>query len=72
VELPWSVPQTLSATQSRIESYRLGVERVSPWFDVDTLEDLVNLRALLDRGVIRAPHTSEALKTVGELPSIEN
>lgn len=72
VELPWSTPRTMAATEDRLRSYRLTVERVSPWFDVDTLEDLVNLRALLERGVIHAPETWETLKSIGALPPIES
>ncbi len=72
VELPWSTPHTLAATEQRLRSYELTVERVSPWFDVDTLEDLVNLRALLERGVISAPKTWEAIKSIGDLPPIES
>ncbi|MEM6532090.1 MAG: TIGR04282 family arsenosugar biosynthesis glycosyltransferase [Myxococcota bacterium] len=65
-ELPWSAANTCDATSERLMSYGLTLARSSPWFDIDTAEDLHRLRDLLERGVIEAPDTSAALARLGD------
>jgi hypothetical protein len=59
--LPWSQPETLAATEARLESLGLRVGRVAPFFDVDLPADLERLEAELASGTLRAPATAEAL-----------
>ncbi|MEO1173365.1 MAG: hypothetical protein AAFX94_15130, partial [Myxococcota bacterium] len=59
----------LEATSSRLKRYGLSLARSSPWFDIDTVEDLQRLRSLLERGVIQAPETAAVLERIGDLPA---
>ncbi len=61
VDLPWSQPETLAATEARLVSLGLTVARVAPFFDVDVPADLERLETELTSGRLRAPATREAL-----------
>ncbi|MEM6273999.1 MAG: TIGR04282 family arsenosugar biosynthesis glycosyltransferase [Myxococcota bacterium] len=71
-DLPWSQPNTASATQIRLERQGFSVARASPWFDIDTLRDLHRLQGLLEREVITAPRTKAALEAYGALPPLQS
>jgi len=57
-DMPWSTHDVLPETMRRAEQRRLRLAQLSPWYDVDTSEDLDRLRAELARSEARiAPHT---------------
>ena len=57
-DMPWSTADVLPETVRRAEGRRLRLAQLSPWYDVDTSEDLERLRAELARSEARvAPHT---------------
>jgi rSAM/selenodomain-associated transferase 1 len=60
-DLPWSTPAVFDLTRGRIETAGLRCALLPPWFDVDTPEDLVRLRALLRESPDAAPATSRFL-----------
>lgn len=59
--LPWSSPDTLTATEARLQQRGLTVRRLPPFFDVDDADDLRRLRAFLDRAPDAAPATRAML-----------
>lgn len=59
--LPWSSDATLAATRARFAERGLRTTLLEPWFDVDRVDDLARLRALLSAGAIDAPVTSAEL-----------
>jgi len=59
--LPWSSRETLAATRARLVERGLSVGEVSPYFDVDTPDDLARLELLLASGEIDAPETRVSL-----------
>lgn len=62
-ELPWSQPTTFAATLARLEQRGLRVVVLERWWDVDEVEDLQRLQALLrSGGADRAPATAAACK----------
>ena len=61
-DLPWSRTDTFARTLERLLSRGLSVRVLAPWFDVDRPDDLVRLRALLERGEIVAPATQHWLR----------
>ena len=63
--LPWSDGQTFAATLARLRALRLRVTVLEPWFDVDRIEDLARLRALIRFGGLKAPETTKALAEIG-------
>jgi uncharacterized protein len=66
--LPWSVPQTLRATEARLRARGLSVALTRPWFDVDGPADLARLRVELSEGTVQARHTAELLATLRPKP----
>jgi rSAM/selenodomain-associated transferase 1 len=64
-DLPWSSADTLRATLERLRTFGLRAWVLEPWFDVDRLEDLERLRALIDDGTVRAPRTALILAGLG-------
>ncbi|MHB8416822.1 MAG: TIGR04283 family arsenosugar biosynthesis glycosyltransferase [Myxococcales bacterium] len=67
--LPWSEAGTLAATRARLEARGLSVRLLEPWFDVDRAEDLVRLRAAMERGEVDAPETARLLFREGPVPA---
>jgi glycosyltransferase A (GT-A) superfamily protein (DUF2064 family) len=59
--IAWSTAGVLAATRARAEAAGLAVHLLPPGFDVDEVADLVRLRALLARGEVRLPRTTEVL-----------
>jgi hypothetical protein len=47
---------------SALEQRALRTRLLEPWFDIGEPDDLYRLVDLLQRGVVRAPHTVEALE----------
>ena len=64
-DLPWSSVDTLHATLKRLRRFGLRARVLEPWFDVDRLEDLERLQALIDEGIVRAPRTALVLAGLG-------
>jgi rSAM/selenodomain-associated transferase 1 len=63
--IPWSAADTFEKTVARLRERGFEVEILPRWFDVDRVEDLSRLYALLSRGEIEAPETARALNAVG-------
>lgn len=65
-ELPWSQPTTFAATKTRFEERGLTVSVLDTWWDVDEVEDLDRLHALLQEahGAKRAPATAAVLASL--------
>jgi uncharacterized protein len=59
--IAWSTAGVLAATRVRAEAAGLAVHLLPPGFDVDEVADLVRLRALLARGEVSLPRTTEVL-----------
>ena len=59
--IAWSTAGVLEATRARAEAAGLAVHLLPPGFDIDEVVDLVRLRALLARGEVRLPRTTEVL-----------
>src|SRR5207249_2034146 len=59
--IAWSTAGVLAATRARAAAAGLAVHLLPPGFDVDEVADLVRLRALLARGEVRLPRTTEVL-----------
>src|SRR2546430_1702524 len=59
--IAWSTAGVLAATRAQAEAAGLAVHLLPPGFDVDEVADLVRLRALLARGEVRLPRTTEVL-----------
>lgn len=66
--LPWSSAETLDATAARLAAWGLSVGWAPRWFDVDRVDDLERLAALIAAGTVEAPHTRGALAALGRLP----
>jgi uncharacterized protein len=66
--LPWSGPDTLSATERRMRARGLKVVRVGRFYDVDGPADLARLRVELQEGTLQARHTQEVLRTLSVAP----
>jgi uncharacterized protein len=66
--LPWSRPETLRATVSRLRARGLSVATTRRWFDVDIPADLARLRVELAEGTVQARHTAEALAALAVRP----
>lgn len=64
--IPWSTPEVLEATLRRAGELSLGVERVSPWYDVDEPADLERLR-----GDVRAGSATARVLEELELDGVE-
>lgn len=60
--LPWSASDTFVRTLDRLRSRARRVEVLDSWFDVDRVEDLVRLQALIRKGQIVAPRTEQLLR----------
>lgn len=61
--LPWSTPQTSSATLERLTSRGLKVALLPLGFDVDEVEDLSRLRDVLAMDPTLAPRTAALLRS---------
>jgi rSAM/selenodomain-associated transferase 2/rSAM/selenodomain-associated transferase 1 len=61
-DLPWSRSDTFVRTLARLRERGLRTELIDPWFDVDRVEDLEQLRALIEGGAIDAPRTASVLE----------
>lgn len=61
--LPWSQPTTFAASKQRLEERGFRVAILDLWWDVDEVEDLQRLHALLAeaRGSERAPATAAVM-----------
>jgi rSAM/selenodomain-associated transferase 1 len=66
--IEWSRPSTLEQTIQCLSHQGLSVAVVQDWFDIDTVEDLVKLRALLENHLIECPYTQRALERIGRRP----
>ena len=60
-DLPWSSPETFTATRDRLQERGLNTATIAPWFDLDTPEDLQRVREKIEAGTIHAPHLANAL-----------
>lgn len=60
----WSHPQTLSDTEARLRTAGMGLGYTSPWFDLDTVDDLRRARALLETGSATGPHLAAAVESL--------
>lgn len=60
--ITWSTGAVYEQTLKRAEKGGLSVHRQSPWYDVDTPEDLERLRKELAQNPEAAPRTREALE----------
>jgi rSAM/selenodomain-associated transferase 1 len=59
-DLPWSTPDTLTATRARLET--VGAVALAPaWYDLDELDDLRRLRA--DPALAYCPHTNRLVQS---------
>jgi rSAM/selenodomain-associated transferase 1 len=56
----WSAPDTLAQVERRLGAVGLSSARLPGWFDVDTLDGLHRLAALVARGTVVAPATARA------------
>lgn len=65
----WSTSHTRADTMVRLRSLGLAVVKVTPWFDVDEVDDLHRLRHLGDRLRRAAPETARVLDTLALAPS---
>lgn len=60
-DIPWSSPQTLAATQTRLRALAARWAELPPWYDVDGLPDLLRLQTELQ---VRTSHDEfAALRT---------
>ena len=62
-DVPWSTSEVLEVTLRRATKAGLTTERLPPWFDVDTAEDLERLRASLANVPATASRTGGWLAT---------
>jgi uncharacterized protein len=60
-DIPWSTSAVLEVTLQRARAAGLRTVCVSPWFDVDTPDDLTRLRAALNENPHVAPATRRFL-----------
>lgn len=60
-EVPWSTSEVLAITLHRARAAGLRTACMSPWFDVDTSDDLTRLGAVLTETPHAAPATSRFL-----------
>lgn len=67
--IEWSTSHTRADTKARLRSLGKAVVRVTPWFDVDEVDDLRRLRHLGDRLRRAAPETARVLDTLALAPS---
>lgn len=63
----WSTAETRIETERRLRSLRRSVVEVTPWFDVDEVEDLERLRHLGERLARTAPETARVLEDIPRL-----
>jgi glycosyltransferase A (GT-A) superfamily protein (DUF2064 family) len=70
-DVPWGGPRVLRVTLERARVAGIDVERLEPWYDVDTGEDLSRLRNdLWRRGAgARAPATRRRLARLAPVDS---
>lgn len=61
--IPWSAPTTCLGTIAKLQSAGLTVYILDDWFDVDTVQDLKKLNALIAAKQIEAPRTQHFLET---------
>lgn len=60
-EVSWASGESCESIVCALQRRNLRTTMLEPWFDVDEPNDLYRLVDLLQRGVVRAPHTAEAL-----------
>jgi len=60
----WSSSRTRADTKARLRSLGLSILKVTPWFDIDVVDDLYRLRHLGDRLRRAAPETARVLDTL--------
>ena len=65
----WSTSRTRADTKARLRALGLAVMKVTPWFDVDVVDDLHRLKHLGDRLRRTAPETARVLDTLVLAPS---
>lgn len=63
-KLPWSHPDTFTATLARLHECGMNTVVLDPWFDIDRPADLHRLHALLRSRVLNAPETLHTLLSV--------
>jgi uncharacterized protein len=61
--IPWSAPTTCLETIAKLQAAGLTVYILDDWFDVDTIQDLEKLNALIKANQIEAPRTQRFLGT---------
>jgi rSAM/selenodomain-associated transferase 1 len=68
--VPWSTPQVLARTLDHVEAAGIGLAMLSPWYDVDTPDDLrflkTHLRSLEMGLDSPCPRTREVLDELGD------
>jgi uncharacterized protein len=57
----WSHPTTLADTVQQLKNFGQSHALAEPWFDLDTMEDLLRAGSLLESGTISAPRLSLAI-----------
>src|SRR5262245_9431304 len=62
--IAWGSSTVLEATLARARTASLQVRLLAPTFDVDDLDGLETLRALLAGGTVELPHTATVLRTL--------
>ena len=63
-DLPWTDESILEVTRGRARALGLRVAHLPRWYEIGTAADLVRLRRDLNRGVVDAPHTASALRSM--------
>jgi rSAM/selenodomain-associated transferase 2/rSAM/selenodomain-associated transferase 1 len=61
--IPWSAPTTCLETIAKLQAAGLTVYVLDDWFDVDTVQDLEKLNALITAKQVEAPKTKHFLGT---------
>jgi hypothetical protein len=59
-DVTWSAPDTLTQVERRLRAVGLSTARLPGWFDVDTVDGLHRLAALVAQGAVVAPATARA------------
>ena len=59
-DMPWSTAAVVPQTRQRAAAKGLQIAWLPPWFDIDTVEDLQRLRAMLTQTTATEPrHTRQ-------------
>jgi rSAM/selenodomain-associated transferase 1 len=64
--ISWSHSEVLTETQNKLASLKVDCHLLSPWFDIDTADDLLHLESVLDEALKKAmPNTQLLLQRLG-------